>query len=124
MEAGQLLFSLLKQAAPVVALVGTKIYPLVAPQGKPRPYICYQVIDQIGNATMTCDLDDDARVQVSIFADTYDEVCAISQATRKALHGQRLGPVVIDFDGNHDHHDDRALCYFRSQDYLLEGLTP
>ncbi|WP_233636043.1 tail completion protein gp17 [Hymenobacter setariae] len=130
MEPGQLIRSLLTQNAPVVALLGYveageskyRIYPLRAPQGTPFPYVCYQVISQNADTSASCDLDDTARVQLSLFTQTYTEVCTLSQACRKALHRQRVDSVTIDLDQQLDHYSDPALCYFRTQDYLLEGL--
>ena len=122
MEPGVLIFSLLSQAPAVVALLNTRIYPILAPQGTPFPYATYQVISQNGNETMACVLDDDARVQLSLFAKTYPEICAISAATRAALAGQEVGTVLLTFDGNRDQASDPTLCYFRTQDYLLTGL--
>ena len=124
MEPGVLIFSLLSQAAPVVALLGERIYPILAPQGTPFPYATYQVISQNGNETMACVLEDDARAQLSLFAKTYPEICAISAATRAALAGQEVGTVLLTFDGNRDQASDPVTCYFRTQDYLLTGLTP
>ncbi|MDO7888286.1 DUF3168 domain-containing protein [Hymenobacter cheonanensis] len=124
MEPGALLFSLLSQAPSVVALLGTRIFPILAPQTTPFPYLTYQVISQNGNETMGCILEDDARVQLSIFAKTYAEVCTIAAATRAALAGQEVGTVLLTFDGNRDQASDPTTCYFRTQDYLLTGLTP
>jgi hypothetical protein len=121
-EPGALIFSLLSQAAPVVALLGTRIYPILAPQDAPFPYITYQVISQNGNETMGCVLEDDARVQLSIFATTYMQLWDISAATRAALAGVEVGNVLLTFDGNRDQASDPTTCYFRTQDYLLTGL--
>jgi len=123
-EPGALIFSLLSQAPDVVALLGTRIYPILAPQTAPFPYITYQVISQNPNETMGCVLEDDARVQLSIFAKEYMEVWAISAATRQALANTEVGQVLISFDGNRDQASDPTTCYFRTQDYLLTGLTP
>jgi hypothetical protein len=121
-EPGALIFSLLSQAAPVVALLDTRIYPILAPQNAPFPYITYQVISQNGNETMGCVLEDDARVQLSIFATTYMQIWDISAATRAALAGVEVGNVLLTFDGNRDQASDPTTCYFRTQDYLLTGL--
>lgn len=122
MEPGTLIYSLLQADAPVVALLGERVYPILAPQNTPFPYVTYQVISQNGNETMGCVLEDDARVQLSIFAKTYPNVCAISAATRAALAGQEVGAVLLTFDGNRDQASDPVTCYFRTQDYLLNGL--
>jgi hypothetical protein len=128
-EPGAILYALLSQAAPVVALLGhaqagLRIYPLRAPQGTPLPYAVYQVVSGQADATMQCDLDDTARVQLSIFAATYPDITVLHAACRAAAHGQRVGTATIDFDSYQESFQDGATCYLRTQDYLFEGLTP
>jgi hypothetical protein len=130
-EPGQLLFTLLSQAPDVVALLGmpngqVKVYPLVAPQGTPRPYVCYQLISrspQAGGSAL-CRLGDVARVQLSIFSkDTtdYATLAAITAAVRQVLDYAEPEPgVYLELDNQQDHHDERAICLFRSLDYLVE----
>ncbi len=121
MEPGQLLFSLLSQAAPVTALVGTRIYPVVAPQGSPRPYVCYQLISRVPDGSALCQLSDVARVQLSLFADTYAQVCQLAQACRGQLHYHEQPEASLELANEFDQpHDENAACYFRSQDYLVE----
>jgi hypothetical protein len=131
-EPGQLLFALLSQAPDVVALLSyapkpgqteLRVYPLRAPQGTPLPYVCYQVVSQNPDTSADCDLDDTARVQLSIFAKTYAQVCTLSQACRQVLHRQRVGSIAIDLDQQIDQYSDPAVCYYRTQDYLLDGLS-
>ncbi|MGY3091083.1 hypothetical protein ACVWYF_004147 [Hymenobacter sp. UYAg731] len=117
---GPLLFSLLSQAAPVAALVGTRIYPLRIPQEQPRPAITYQLISRVPDGSAICALDDIARVQLSLFADTYGEIEALAATVRGALHRLSTLGVYLELDNEIDHHDDTADCYFRSQDYFLE----
>lgn len=131
MEPGQLLFALLSQAPDVAALLGApngqvKVYPLVAPQGTPRPYVCYQLISrgpQAGGSAL-CRLGDVARVQLSIFSkDTtdYATLAAITAAVRQVLDYAEPEPrVYLELDNQQDHHDERAVCLFRSLDYLVE----
>lgn len=133
MEPGIILYALLSQAAPVVALLGYvdkqqvqqyRIYPLRAPQNTPLPYAVYQVVSGQADATMQCDLDDNARVQLSLFAATYPGLVELHRACRAAVHGQRVGTATVDFDGWQESFQDGALCYLRTQDYLFEGLQP
>jgi hypothetical protein len=129
MEPGAILTALLSQAAPVVALLdhpkaGLRIYPLRAPQNTPLPYAVYQVVSGQADATMNCDLDDTARVQLSLFAATYPDITALHAACRAAAHGQRVGTVTVDFDSYQESFQDNATCFLRTQDYLFEGLTP
>ena len=124
MEPGPLFFATLTQDATVGALLGTRIYPILAPPNTPFPYLTYQLISQQGEETMACRLDDNARVQLSLFATTYAQVCEVAAACRAALFAADLAPVRLSFDGNRDQPSDPQVCYFRTQDYLLEGLTP
>jgi hypothetical protein len=123
MEPGTLIFSLLSQDAAVNALLGTRIYPLVAPQGAPRPYACYQLIDRVPEpgSSKACRLGDVARVQLSLFADTYKELGQLTAAIRAVLdYAEPEEGVCLEIDNQHDHHDKDAACLFRSLDYRVE----
>jgi hypothetical protein len=130
-EPGTLLFSLLSQAAPVVALLGApggvvKVYPLVAPQGAERPYVVYQLVSRMPGAgsSALCRLGDVARVQLSIFSKNttdYATLATITAAVRAVLDYAEPEPgVYLEPDNQQDHHDERAVCLFRSLDYLVE----
>lgn len=130
MEPGILIYSLLRQVPAVVALVGytdpvqgpqTRIYPLRIPEGKPRPALTYQLISNTNDGIAACEIDDEARVQVSVFADTYPELCALAKAVRKALAGYDQDGASIEFAGAVDQFSDPAACYFRSVDFIVEG---
>lgn len=121
MEAGQLIFSLLSSAPDVVALSGTRIYPLRVPQGKPRPAIAYQLVSNVNDGEPGCYGDDRPRVQVSLFADTYATLCALSAATRAALDGYRSGAIVVTHVNETDLYDEQAECFHRPQDYEVEA---
>lgn len=123
MEPGELIFSLLSQAPAVSAIVGSRIYPVRAEQGKPRPYIVYQLIDNNPTGGPGCELDDEARVQISVYADSYSQLSALTKAVRQKLHYYEAPGVYIQWDGDHDLDDPQAACYFRTQDYLLELAT-
>ena len=128
MEPGQLLFSLLKAAAPVSALLTAhngqlKVYPLVAPQDTPRPYCCYQLISRVpeSGSSALCRLGDVARVQLSLFADDYATLAMLTDAITKELDYAEPEPdVYLEPDNQQDHHDERAICLFRSLDYRVE----
>lgn len=128
MEPGQLLFSLLKAAAPVAALLTAsnkqvKVYPLVAPQNTPRPYCCYQLIDRVPEpgSSKACRLGDVARVQLSLFADDYATLAKLTTAITEELDYAEPEPgVYLEPVNQQDHHDERAICLFRSLDYRVE----
>ena len=123
MEPGELINTLLQAAAPVVALLGERVYPLRAPQKTPYPYATYQVVSGQANSTSGCDLDDEARVQLSLFCATYAQVGQLHLACRRALHGKEVGTALIEFDTYQESFQDNALCFLRTQDYLLTGLA-
>lgn len=131
MEPGQLIFALLSQAPAVAALLGmpgglVKVFPVVAPQGTPRPYVCYQLISRGPEAgsSQHCQLGDVARVQLSLFSKDltdYATLAALTTALRKVLDYAAPEPgVYLELDNQQDHHDERAACLFRSLDYRVE----
>jgi hypothetical protein len=125
-EPGTILFALLSQAPAVAALLGTRIYPVVAPQGAPRPYVTYQLVSRVPEAgsSALCRLGDVARVQLSIFSlntTDYATVAAITAAFRAVLDYAEPEPgVYLEIDNQQDHVQDGALCLFRSLDYRVE----
>jgi hypothetical protein len=127
-EPGLILNELLSQAAPVVALldhakVGLRIYPLVAPEKTPRPYLTYQLVSLTPEegSSAVCRLGDVARVQLSLFADSYPMLAALTAAVRDVLDYAEPEPgVYLEPDNQQDHHDPQAVCLFRSLDYRVE----
>jgi hypothetical protein len=126
---------MLSQAAPVAALLDYvhpekgsqhRIYPVVAPQGTPRPYVCYQLISRVPEAgsSALCRLGDVARVQLSIFSkDTtdYATLAAITAAIKAELDYAEPEPgVYLEPSNQYDHHNPEAICLFRSLDYRVE----
>jgi len=120
MEPGQLLFSLLSQAPAVTALVGTRIYPVRIPAGKPRPAIAYQLVGDATASLADCPDNERPRVQVSLFADSYETLSALARAVKTTLHGHRTGQLTIDYENGIDQVDDAAACLLRVQDYTFD----
>ena len=128
MEPGQLLFSRLSQAPSVAGQLQhvrngqpeVKIYPVLAPPETPRPYLTYQLISNVPDGSALCALDDVARVQVSLFADTYAQICTLANAIRRQLHHYETAGAYLVLANEFDHEQPGALCFFRSQDYEVE----
>ena len=76
----------LKAAAGVTALVGTKTFPVMAPDKTELPYITYQTIsDQsINHATGATEGNRD-RIQVDCWGATYAAAKALAEAVKEAL---------------------------------------
>ncbi len=127
MEPGAILFDLLSKAAPVVALLGAgskaRIYPVVAPEKTPLPYLTYFLVSRVPEAgsSANCRLGDVARVQLSFFSKDYPTLTALTAAARTVLDYAEPEPgVYLEPDNQQDHHDKAALCLYRSLDYRVE----
>ena len=121
MEPGQLIFSLLRQSPAVAALAGARIFPLRVEQGQPRPALVYQVVGDLTDTLPDCAGNESPRVQVSIFADTYSELCALGRAVKNTLHGYRSGQLTVDYENGIDQpYEADAACFHRVQDYAMD----
>lgn len=84
------LVSLVTADATISGIIGTRFYSLVIPEKAPLPASCYQVITtqrnyhQAGQSTITA-----PRVQITMSANTADEVRTLAEAFRKRLSGYR-----------------------------------
>lgn len=80
------LFQRLKDNAQVGALVGTKIYPMIVPQGKALPYIRIQYPSNLAEQDLKGDTGDRlARVQIDAFGSSFSQAWSVAEAARKAL---------------------------------------
>lgn len=120
MNPTQLVYTLLDTNAAVGALVDGRIYPLRIPQNTALPAITYQLVSLTPRALQGCHLPDDALVQVSIFAKSYEQTLALSAAVRQALDGYDADGADIEYDNGRDQHDDNAETYFRADDYRVQ----
>ena len=85
---GKKIYSILKNNQAVSALIGSKIYPLIAPEGTPLPYVLYQRSYR-GSGSKDGQVAGDIRVNFAVFAKTYLESIQIAQAIEQALVGYR-----------------------------------
>lgn len=82
------LYSLLSNDEAASALVGSRIFPLIAPQADSLPYITYQEISGIrqhvlaGPVGMVC-----SRFQINCWGQVYEDCDAVATAVRKLLDG-------------------------------------
>jgi len=87
---GSSLYSLLSGHAPLVALVGTQIYPVQAPQAKKDPMVIYGIVKQEGqHSKARLSVEDWSEVEVVVYAKEYNQVHTISAAVRVALDGKK-----------------------------------
>jgi hypothetical protein len=93
-EAVQQVLAVLNGAAPVVALVGTRISPLIRPQDAVLPSITIQRISLIPSNSMQGNGGlDIARVQIDSWGATYTDARAVATAVRAAMDAV---PICMD----------------------------
>jgi len=112
------LYAHLKNDSGVSALIGTRIYPLMAPQNVIDPYITYQVVNDnskqcIGGSVYQ----NDTRFQVDCWSKKYSEVKAIKEAVESALIGFKSSYAISNMD---DYEPDTKL-YRQLIDFKLKG---
>jgi hypothetical protein len=112
---------------PVNALVGTKIYPLIAPQNAALPYVRYQVISDLRDEHLKgYDGARVSRVQIDCFAATYIAARDLANkiiaavATPATESGVKFGRVKA--EGPRDLGEDTTAGYTHraSIDLLVE----
>jgi len=109
----QTLFTRLSTFAGLTALVATRIYPLIMPQGVTHPAVTYQ---RISSTRESCMVDDDgivrARFQVTTWAATFASARAVIDQVRLALQRWSTSGVQDTYIiGEYDLYDEAALIF-------------
>ena len=108
------LYTRLSTFAGLTALVSTRIYPLIAPQGVTYPAVTYQRISTMPREVA---MGSDpgiarARIQVTAWGDTYTSVKAIADQIRLALERYNTtGIFDIYIIAENDLYDEEALKF-------------
>lgn len=119
------IFQRLTSHTSVSTLIGTRVYPLLAPQGTPLPLVVYQrtaverpqsLAGNVGNPVIT--------LQLTTYGTSYTSVKNIARAVRLAVDGwtgttagvtiQRT-TLVSEADGVEMPADDQMLPYYNVQ---------
>ena len=102
-----------------------RIYPVIAPENCPFPFMVYQIISTVPNHTKdSTSLVDTMRVQVAILDKTYGSVCELSSQVRDQIDfitGTYAG-VNIDglrFAGALDMPYNISGIFHKNQDYMI-----
>ena len=119
------LYQRLTSQTAVYSLVGTRVYPLIAPQGTPMPLVVYQrtsverpqsLAGNVGNPVVT--------LQLTSYGTSYTSVKSIARAVRLAVDnwtGTTAGvtiqrtTLVTEADGVDLPADDQMLPYYNVQ---------
>lgn len=88
------------------ALVGTRVYPVLAPQGTTRPFVTYQRIGADNRAVLGGEVSgDQEQIQLDAWADSYTQAHAVTAAVIAAMDGASTfssarvtGPIDRDFE--------------------------
>jgi len=85
-EFEQALQSRLTSYSGLSALVGTRVYPVIAPQGATRPFVTYQRIsgDRMDGMTQAHGIAEPV-IQIDCWGNTYTSVKAVAAQVRAAL---------------------------------------
>lgn len=92
-EASKLIYDLLVGDPDVVALVGQRIYPLMASQNASRPFIMYNLVQL---PKVSKDAKNDFLVSISGYGGSYKKVLEIGEAIKKALE---VSENIYNFSG-------------------------
>lgn len=85
------LYSTVTANATVAGLVGSRVYPVRAPQESAAPYVTYRRISDLPYLTHGMESDSGAgRWQFDCYAPTYAQAKATAQAVKGALNGQQV----------------------------------
>ena len=93
----QQIFALLSGATEA----GTRVFPLVAPDGVPRPYIVYQRVSAISENVLSGDAGlTNTRFQIDVYGDTYAQAQTVGAAVIALMAGwsvQNVNLMAQDF---------------------------
>lgn len=121
MSAETALFSRLSTTDGVMALVGTRIFPMEGQQAGATPYITYQKVsprflNTMGRGALPLA---GPRIQVNCWADTYATAKAVALEVRRSLDGYDNGDVAVQILDEHDLMNPDSLRKCVTQDYAI-----
>ena len=115
--------------AALTALLGNKIYYVTAPQDVETPYVVFFKVSEVRSVTLTGTGDTvNARIQFSIFADTYYETKQTAEQIKLALHGkcqETIGgagglSVSCQYEDETDLYESDSLTFHCAADYFIQ----
>lgn len=97
------LVTALEADAGLSALVGARVYPLLAPNDATYPLVVYQVVSEVpvGSGSPRCE---DVRVQLSAYGTSYASMAAVKNALKNfaVTNGYRyvVAGDMVEFEGD------------------------
>jgi hypothetical protein len=129
LSATKAVIALLLDAAPVAAIVGTRIYPVMAPQAVALPYIVVTMVNEDSEyALIGATGGRQSRVEVACHASSFGAVELLAEAVigaaeaviHETVGAEELGPVTMYKQGTDlaDISEDRSV-FRRLMDFVV-----
>jgi hypothetical protein len=115
------IFTRLSTHAGLVALVGVRIYPLVAPEGVTKPFVIYQKISTGTVHAMSADPSlESPRFQVSAYGDTYASAKTVVAQILDALRDYTNATIQRSFyENSSDFYEPETSLYHVPVDFVV-----
>jgi hypothetical protein len=108
-------------AGSVTVLVGTRVYPLAAPQGTGSPYVILTTVSDVPENAFQADEDPlrNARVQVDCYHPTYIDAHAVATAVAGVLGALSRPDLCALRLNKRDLYDDEQQLHRVSMDFAV-----
>lgn len=106
--------------AGVSALVGTRVYPLVIPNGASYPAIAYQTIGREMSQTQSGAISpEDARIQLTCVCTSYAGAKSLMEAIRNAVDGKDISGMTVFVESVRDDYAESGKAYVQRIDLKI-----
>lgn len=123
MSLGSQIYATAQANAPLVVLIGTKIYPVVAPQSAIMPYVVWQKVASDPANThgeQSSEADSLNQVQFTVLAATHDSLEAVCAALIAAFEGVKvLTNHAANLEGEQDLSSEVPNAFLRGIDFTF-----
>lgn len=121
MTAGEAVVALLAADSAVVAIVGARMYPNVAPQGAAAPFLVYQVISDVPENSLADNSPrlSSIRLQVDCYSPRYLQAHALAEAVEAKLVAASTPDFSAWRDTTRDLFDAEAQMHRVSTDFAV-----
>lgn len=106
----------------VVALVGERMFPNVAPQGTAMPALVYNVISTVPESSLdgaAADRLNTIRLQIDCYSKTYEQAHALDQVVDQVISNLALTDLSAWRDGSRDLYDNPTQRHRVQTDYIV-----
>ena len=97
---------ILNNNAALTALIGTKVFPLVADQGVRLPFVNYHISE---DSTYSKEGKNEVIVTVLSFAKTYNEAAKIADVVKAAFEDQAIPEVFYYLSGSPSYNEEKLI---------------